>query len=76
MSLERVTEMANAGPINIQIDPVHLRTQIKTIIDDELRLLADKLWWPGDDVDPGRIDEWIENQVEARLAQRLKDAEK
>lgn len=71
--------MANAEPINIQIDPVHLRSQIQEIINIELRNFADKLWCAGDVLDPERVkrqDEWIERQVEARVTQRLKEAEK
>lgn len=65
-----------AEPISIQIDPEHLRTQIKTIIDEELGAFAGKLRFAADALDPEFIkyqDEWIENQVEARLAQRLKE---
>lgn len=71
--------MANAEPINIQIDPVHLRTQIKTIIDDELRVFSGKLRDAADRLDPEfRVwqDQWIEDQIESRLAKRLKEAEK
>lgn len=65
-------------PINIQIDPVHLRTQIKTIIDDEFFLFADKLRVAADALDPKHRqlqDQWIEDEVEKRVATRLKEAE-
>lgn len=68
--------MANAEPINIQIDPVHLRTQIKTIIDDELAVFAGKLRGAADSLDPKFLkwqDQWIEDQVEKRIATRLKE---
>lgn len=71
--------MANAEPINIQIDPVHLRTQIKTIIDDELAVFSGKLRDAADRLDPEfRVwqDQWIEDQVEKRVVTRLKEAEK
>lgn len=71
--------MANAEPINIQIDPVHLRTQIKEIIDDELRVFSGKLRDAADRLDPEfRVwqDQWIEDQVEKRVVTRLKEAEK
>lgn len=71
--------MANAEPINIQIDPVHLRTQIKRIIDDELGAFADKLRHSADILDPEHQkwqDQWIEDQVEKRVVTRLKEAEK
>lgn len=68
-----------AEPINIQIDPVHLRTQIRTIIDEELAEFAAKLWWAADVLDPERSkrqDAWISAQVEDQVAKRLKEAEK
>lgn len=68
--------MVNAEPINIQIDPVHLRTQIKEIIDDELRVFSGKLRYAADALDPEFMkyqDEWIQDQVEKRVATRLKE---
>lgn len=67
-----------AEPISIQIDPETLRTQIKVIIDDELRKFAWKLRIAADDLDPEEIkfrEEWIEQQIEKRVSKRLKEAE-
>lgn len=71
--------MANAEPINIQIDPVHLRIQIKKILDDELAVFSGKLRDAADRLDPEfRVwqDQCIEDEVEKRVATRLKGAEK
>lgn len=71
--------MVNAEPINIQIDPVHLRTQIETIIDEELVVFAGKLRGAADSLDPKFLkwqDQWVEDQVEKRVVTRLKEAEK
>lgn len=68
--------MANA---DIQVDPVHLRTQIKTIIDDELAVFSGKLRHAADVLDPEYQkyqDQWIEDQVEKRVVTRLKGAGK
>lgn len=68
--------MANAEPINLQIDPVHLRTQIKKIIDDELIAFSTKLRHAADVLDPEYQkwqDQWLEDQIEKRIATRLKE---
>lgn len=71
--------MSNPEPINIQIDPEHLRSQIKEIIDQELRVFAGKLRWASDAIDPEfaeNQDKWIEDQIEKRVSLRLKKEEK
>ena len=71
--------MVNPEPINIQIDPVHLRTQIRAIIDEELRTFAGKLRHAADVLDPEYQkwqDQWLEDQIEKSIATRLKEAEK
>lgn len=66
--------MVKAEPINIQIDPEHLRAQIKEIIDQELRVFAGKLRWASDALDPEfaeNQDRWIEDQIEKRVSARV-----
>lgn len=68
--------MPNAELINIQIDPVHLRKQIQTIIEDELAVFAGKLHYAADALDPEGMklrDEWIKEQIEKGVAKRLKE---
>lgn len=67
-----------AEPINIQIDPVHLRKQIRAVLDEEFLQFSYKLRMAADAFDPEflkRQDEWMEkvvnDKVEARL--RLKE---
>lgn len=70
--------MSNPEPINIQIDPEHLRSQIKEIIDQELRVFAGKLRWASDELDPEFAEaqgKWIDDQIEKRVALRLQKEE-
>lgn len=66
--------MAKVEPINIQIDPEHLRAQIKDIIDQELRVFAGKLRWASDALDPEfaeHQDQWVQDQIAKGIAKTL-----
>lgn len=68
--------MAKAEPINIQIDPEHLRTQIRAIIDEELGTFAGKLRHAAGVLDPEYQkwqDQWLEDQIEKQVVLRLKE---
>lgn len=67
--------MVTAEPINIQIDPVHLRKQIKEVLDEEFIAFSTRLRIAADALDPGfleRQSKWIDSEIERNVNFRLK----
>lgn len=64
-----------AEPINIQIDPLHLRQQITSILDKEFENFSIRLRMAADCLDPGfeeRQGKWIEDSINSKVEARLR----
>lgn len=68
--------MAEKTPLDIRIDEDALKKQVESAITDALRDASMKLRVSADALDPDFLkyqDEWIEQEVERRVDNRLKE---
>lgn len=68
--------MAEMTPLDIRIDEDALKKQVESAITDALRDASMKLRVSADALDPDFLkyqDEWIEQEVERRVDNRLKE---